>query len=128
MTRHEAKADPGTEPVFPRYGDIYQVALDPILGSEIGKRRPALVVSNDSNNEYAQTVTVAPITGQPAKKQYPFEVLIPEGVGGLDRESRVKCNQVRTVDKRRLIMRIGDLPPQYVGQVQQALKIHLYLS
>ncbi len=124
----QAKADPRTEPAFPRYGDIYQVTLDPIVGSEIGKRRPALVVSNDSNNEYAQTVTVAPITGQPAKKQYPFEVLIPEGVGGLDRKSRVKCNQVRTVDKRRLTMRIGDLPPQYVGQVQQALRIHLNIS
>jgi mRNA interferase MazF len=45
---------------FPRYGDIYEVNLDPVIGAETGKRRPALVVSNDINNEFAQTVTILP--------------------------------------------------------------------
>ncbi|MBI2847206.1 MAG: type II toxin-antitoxin system PemK/MazF family toxin [Chloroflexi bacterium] len=113
---------------FPRYGDIYEVNLDPVVGSETGKRRPALVVSNDINNEYSQTVTVLPITGQPARKQYPFEVLVPKGVAGLTADSRIKANQVRTVDKRRLDSFRGSLPSQYLPQVEKALKIHLNMK
>jgi mRNA interferase MazF len=59
MPQREPKPIP--EGNFPRYGDIYEVNLDPIVGAETGKRRPALVVSNDINNEFAQTVTVLPI-------------------------------------------------------------------
>lgn len=113
---------------FPRLGAIYDVELDPVVGSETGKRRPALVVSNDVNNEYSDTVTVLPITGQPAAKRYPFEVLLPRGVGGLTRDSRVKANQIRTVDKTRLVRFRGHLDPQYLPQVQNALKIHLNLT
>ena len=113
---------------FPRYGSIYDVNLDPVVGSETGKRRPALVVSNDVNNQYAATVTVLPITGQPAAKGYPFEVLVPAGVGGLTVDSRVKANQVRTVDKARLVRLRGQLPPQYVPEVKSALRIHLDLA
>lgn len=113
---------------FPRYGDIYEVNLDPVIGAETGKRRPALVVSNDINNEFAQTVTVLPITSQPAKKQYPFEVLILKGVAGLTVDSRIKANQVRTVDKRRLVSFVGSLPSEYLPQVEKALKIHLNIK
>lgn len=126
MVQPEAKPIP--EAGFPRYGDIYEVNLDPVVGSETGKRRPALVVSNDINNEYSQTVTVLPTTGQPAKKQYPFEVLIPKGVAGLTVDSRIKANQIRTVDKRRLAGFRGSLPSQYLPQVEKALKIHLNLK
>src|SRR3990170_4334179 len=87
---------------FPRWGDIYEVDLDPVIGSETGKHRPALIVSNDSNNEFSQTVTVLPITSQPAKKSYPFEVLVPSGAGGLTLDSRVKANQIRTVGKNQI--------------------------
>jgi mRNA interferase MazF len=113
---------------FPRYGAIYDVELDPVVGSETGRRRPALVVSNDVNNQYAATVTVLPITGQPAAKQYPFEVLVPAGVGGLTVDSRVKANQVRTVDKARLVRLRGQLPAQYLPEVKKALRIHLNLT
>jgi mRNA interferase MazF len=113
---------------FPRYGDIYDVNLDPVVGSEIGKRRPALIVSNDINNEHSETVTVLPVTGQPAKKEYPFEVLVPKGVAGLTVASRIKANQIRTVDKRRLINFRGALPSQYLPRVEKALKTHLGLK
>jgi mRNA interferase MazF len=113
---------------FPHYGAIYDVNLDPVVGSETGRRRPALVVSNDVNNQYAATVTVLPITGQPAPKLYPFEVLVPAGVGGLTVDSRVKANQVRTVDKARLVRLRGQLPPQYLPEVKNALRIHLDLA
>lgn len=113
---------------FSRYGDIYDVNLDPVIGSEIGKHRPALIVSNDINNEYASTVTVLPITGQPDKKHYPFEVPVPEGVAGLIVDSRVRADQVRTVDKRRLVKYRGSLPSQYLLLVEKALKIHLNMK
>lgn len=126
MSQREPKPIP--EASFPRYGDIYEVNLDPAVGSETGKRRPALVVSNDINNEFSQTVTVLPITGQPARKQYPFEVLVPKGVAGLTTDSRIKANQVRTVDKRRLVSFRGSLPSEYLPQVEKALKIHLNMK
>ena len=113
------------ETAFPRYGEIYDVDLDPVVGSETGKRRPALIVSNDIGNQYSDTVTVLPITGQPAKKTYPFEVLIPEGVAGLTANSRIKANQIRTVDKIRLVGLRGSLPPQYLSQAKKAIDTHL---
>lgn len=121
-------ARPIPEAGFPRYGDICEVNLYPVVGSETGKRRPALIVSNDINNEFSQTVTVLPITGQPTQKQYPFEVLVPKGVAGLTADSRIKANQIRTVDKRRLVSFRGSLPSQYLPQVEKALKIHLNLK
>ncbi|MBI4298440.1 MAG: type II toxin-antitoxin system PemK/MazF family toxin [Chloroflexi bacterium] len=113
---------------FPRHGDIYEVNLDPVVGAETGKRRPALIVSNDINNQYSETVTVLPITGQSAEKIYPFEVLIPGGIAGLTRDSRIKANQIRTIDRHRLVGLRGSLPLHYLPKVEQALRIHLNLK
>ena len=126
MSQREPK--PISETGFPRYGEVYEVDLDPVVGAETGKRRPALVVSNDISNEFSQTVTVLPITGQPARKEYPFEVLVPKGVAGLTADSRIKANQIRTVDKRRLVSLRGTLPSQYLPRVEKALKIHLNMK
>jgi mRNA interferase MazF len=120
--------NPLTENSFPRYGDIYEVNLDPVVGAETSKNRPALVVSNDINNEYSQTVTILPITSQPAKKQYPFEVLILKGTAGLNADSRIKANQIRTVDKNRLCSFRGSLSPEFIPRVEKALKIHLNME
>jgi len=87
-----------------------------------------VVVSNDVNNQYADTVTVLPITSQQARGHYPFEVLVPRGVAGLTANSRVKANQIRTIDKARLTRLRGQLPPEYVAQVQQAIRVHLDLK
>jgi mRNA interferase MazF len=113
---------------FPRYGDIFDVNLDPVIGAETGKSRPALIVSNNINNEFSQTVTVLPITSQPAVKYYPFEVLIPKGIAGLTAESRIKANQIRTIDKRRLVSLRGSLTSEYLPRVEKALKIHLNMK
>lgn len=115
----------GTNTQFPRLGEIFDVNLDPVVGSEIGKRRPALIVSNDVNNQYSQTVTVVPLTGQPSDRNYPFEVLIPKGVAELTSDSRAKCNQVRTIDKTRLVASRGLVTAQYIPEVKEALKNHL---
>ena len=113
---------------FPRYGAIYEVNLNPVIGAETGKCRPALIVSNDINNEFSQTVTVLPITSQPARKEYPFEVLVLKDVAGLTADSRIKANQVRTVDKHRLGSLIGSLPSEYLPRVEKALKLHLNMK
>jgi len=117
-----------TELRFPRRGEVYDVNLEPVVGAETGKRRPALVVSNDVNNEFSSTVTVLPMTSQPAKKLYPFEVHVPAGVAGLTADSRIKANQIRTVDRRRLAGLRGSLPAEYMLQVEKALKVHLELE
>lgn len=114
--------------IFPLYGDVYEVSLDPVVGAETGKRRPALVVSNDINNEFSQTVTVLPITSQPVGKHYPFEVIVLKGVAGLTADSRIKANQIRTVDKRRLVGFKGSLSSEYLPKVEKALKIHLNMK
>jgi mRNA interferase MazF len=85
-------------------------------------------INNKINNEFSGTVTILPITGQSARKQYPFEVLVPNGVGGLTVDSRIKANQVRTVDKRRLVNFRGSLCPRYLARVGDALKVHLNLA
>ena len=109
-------------------GTICWVKLDPIQGSEIGKTRPALIISNDINNELADTITVIPITTSTIKKIYPFEVGIPKGTGNLKEDSRARANQIRTIDKKRVISIIGHLPDDLIRQVEAAIKIHLSLK
>ncbi len=112
---------------FPKRGEVYFVSLDPIIGAEIGKIRPALVISNNVNNQYADTVTVLPITSK-IIKVYPFEVLIKKGKYGLTKDSKVKCSQIRTIDKKRLIKHVGTLEDIEIKKVENALLIHLGIS
>jgi mRNA interferase MazF len=109
---------------FPRRGEVWLVALDPVLGAEIGKTRPALVLSNDRNNELADTVTVLPVTSK-AERVFPFEWFIPAGIAGLSLDSKAKANQVRTVAKERLIKRLGRLDDEAMAGVERAVQIHL---
>ncbi len=105
-------------------GSVWLVSLEPIVGREIGKTRPALVISNNINNEYAETITLIPITSSPSKL-YPFEVFLSKGSANLTKDSRVKCNQIRTVDKKRLIKKLGTVSAEKVMNVEKALLIHL---
>ncbi len=107
-------------------GDVYWVKLDPIEGYEIGKTRPAVVISNDINNELADTITVLPITSS-VGKIYPFEVFLKKGIGNISSDSKVKTNQIRTVDKTRLKERIGKIPGAILSDIERAMKIHLEL-
>jgi mRNA interferase MazF len=107
-------------------GYVYLVNLNPVKGAETGKVRPAVVVSNDVNNEYADTVTVIPITSN-VKKVYPFEVFIPKGTANLTKDSKAKANQIRTIDKSRIVKEIGKLPDDILKKLEKAIKIHLDL-
>ena len=109
-------------------GGIYLAALDPALGHEISKTRPVLVISNDKNNTFSGTVTVLPITSKSLEKIYPFEVGIEKGKGNLPKDSKIKADQIRTLDKRRLIKTIGTLSNNDMVMVERAVKIHLELQ
>lgn len=111
-----------------RRGGVYLAGLDPTVGHEIAKTRPVLVVSNDLNNRYSGTVTVLPITSGALDKIYPFEVAIPQGAGGLPKDSKIKADQIRTLDRKRLIKTIGNLADEDMAHVNQAMRIHLSLA
>jgi len=110
--------------VFPKRGEVFLVCLDPTVGSEINKTRPALIISNDINNKFADTVTVLPITSRTGKI-YPFEVAILTGESGLPKKSKVKCNQIRTIDKKRLVRSLGRVSFEKIREIEDALRIHL---
>lgn len=108
-------------------GEIYWVNLDPTLGSEIRKTRPALVVSNDANNIHSGTVTILPITSN-VEKIYPFEVFLPAGSCGNKEDCKVKADQIRTVDKRRLGKPVGFASSQILAEAEGAMRLHLGLA
>ena len=108
---------------FPKRGEIYWVNLDPTVGSEINKTRPALVVSNDNGNEYGQRIIVAPITSS-VKKVYPFEVKLKIG----EKEGKILLDQLRSIDKQRLSKKLYFLDYEMMQLVNKALKIALDLA
>src|SRR6266404_4484646 len=89
----------------PRRGEIYLTALDPALGHEIKKTRPALVIHDDVTNRYGMTTIVAAITSKVSVPPYPNEVVIQAETTGLEAVSTVRLDQIRTVDRKRLIKR-----------------------
>ncbi len=108
-------------------GGIYLAALDHAISKEISKTRPVFVISNDKNNEFSGTVTVLPITSKNIDKIYPFEILLPQGAGNLPKKSKIKADQIRTLDKIRLIKFIGSLENKEIAWIEKAVKIHLNL-
>lgn len=104
---------------FPSRGDIYLIQLDPTIGREIQKTRPCLIISNNTQNQYADVICVAPITSQPQKQDRDFEVRIQlEG-----KEGRVLLNQSRAIDKARLLKKMDTLSPAKMKEVNQAIKV-----
>lgn len=112
---------------YPERGEIWLTALEPVKGSEIGKTRPALVISNNKNNEFSSTITVIPITSS-LGKVYPFEVAILKYETRLKSDSKIKCNQIRTVDRERLIKPLSKISMQIMKKVENALFIHLEIN
>lgn len=88
--------------------DIYRANLDPVVGSEQGKSRPVLVISDDNINDLLNIVNVLPITSRKLGRQiYPNETILPADSFGLLSESIILCHQIRTLDKQRLTLRYG---------------------
>ena len=107
---------------------IFLANLDPVIGHEIAKTRPVVIVSNDSNNRFSGTVSVLPVTSASHKKTYPFEVLLKKGTGNLPKNSKVKADQIRTLDKRRIVKHIGSLSDEEMNHINEAMMIHLALK
>jgi len=108
-------------------GDIFIAALDPVIGHEIAKTRPVIIISNDIGNKHSGTVTIIPVTSKNIKKIYPFEIFLPKKISKLKKDSKGKADQIRTLDKARLIKVIGRLSRELVKNMDDAIKIHLNL-
>jgi mRNA interferase MazF len=108
-------------------GEIYYANLDPTVGSEISKRRPVLIVSNDINNRASDVVTVLPITSN-VSRVYPFEVLLEKAESGLPKDSKVQSQQIRSLAKQRLSGKpIGQLTAEKMQAIDAAIRLHLSL-
>lgn len=106
---------------------IYRANLDPIIGSEQGKSRPVLIISENAINDVLNIVNIIPITSRKeGRKIYPNEVLIPANIHGLNNESIILCHQIRTLDKRRLSNFYGQIDSiERQEQVKEALCFQL---
>jgi len=111
--------------IFPQRGDIFLINFDPTVGHEIKKTRPALVIQNDIANQYSPITIVAAITSKLSTPAYPTEVNMLSADSGLPLDSAVLLNQIRSVDHKRLIKRIGRANTEIMRQVDQAIQISL---
>ena len=109
-------------------GDIFYADLSPVIGSEQGGIRPVIIMQNDIGNRYSPTVIVAAITSQINKAKLPTHVEISSEEYGLNRDSVVLLEQIRTLDKRRLKEKIGHMTESDMEKVNRALLISLSLA
>jgi mRNA interferase MazF len=103
---------------FPRRGDIYLVSFDATVGAEVQKTRPALVIQNDIGNQYSPITIVAASTSKFGLAPYPTELVMEPRDSGLSRRSAIVRNQIRSVERRRLIKRIGRASPEIMSSVE----------
>lgn len=101
-------------------GQVFYADLSPVIGSEQGGMRPVVIVQNDIGNAHAPTTIVAPITSKMTKKPLPTHIDIP-----LFKDSIILCEQLRTVDKRRLKNLIAEADKKTMAAVDKAIKISL---
>lgn len=106
-------------------GELYYADLSPVVGSEQGGVRPVLVVQNDVGNKYSPTVIAAAVTSKINKAKLPTHIELPSSSCGLQRDSVILLEQIRTLDKRRLKERIGELNDVTMNQVDKAILISL---
>jgi len=110
-----------------RRGEIYYADLSPTIGSEINKRRPVLIVSNDASNRAANTVTVLPISSN-ISRVYPFEIPLSPKESGLPKPSKAQAQQIRTISKERLRGEaLGRLSATLMRKAGDAICLHLDL-
>ena len=105
-------------------GELYYADLSPVVGSEQGGVRPVLVVQNDTGNKYSPTVIAAAVTSRINKAKLPTHIELPQAYG-LQKDSVILLEQIRTKDKKRLMSRIGQLPPATMSRVNKAILISL---
>lgn len=109
-------------------GDIVLVNFEPVRGSEQGGIRPSLIIQNDIFNKYSPTTIVAPITSKLFKKEYPTNVLIKKEDSKLNRDSTILLNQIKTVDKSRIVKKISLSDNFTMNKVDRAIRVSLALD
>ena len=109
-------------------GDIYYADLSPVVGSEQGGIRPVLVIQNDISNKYSPTVFAAAITSQINKAKMPTHIELAAKDYGLNKDSVILLEQIRTIDKRRLREKIGRIDDGLMASVNNALSISFGLG
>jgi len=112
---------------FPQRGEIYLVRLDPTVGHELQKTIPAMVIQNDVSNRHSPITIVAAMSSQFSEPPFPREVVIEPEESGLPKRSAVIANQIRSVERERLVARRGRLSAPSLRRVDAALKISLGL-
>ena len=109
-------------------GEIYYADLSPVVGSEQGGIRPVLIVQNDIGNRHSPTVIAAAITSRRDKAKLPTHIAVQAATCGLTKDSVVLLEQIRTLDKRRLKDRMGELDTTSMTKVDHALQVSFGLS
>ena len=109
-------------------GEIYYADLSPVVGSEQGGIRPVLIVQNDVGNKHSPTVIAAAITSQREKAKLPTHIDLSSGNCGLAKDSVVLLEQIRTIDKKRLRERMGELDTTSMTQINTALSVSFGLG
>ena len=109
-------------------GQVWYCDLSPVKGSEQGGVRPVVIIQNNMGNKYAPTVIGAIITSRHTKAKLPTHIWVNKGEGGLHCESMVECEQIKTLDKTRLLQYMGILNEKTMEKIDKALKISLGLE
>jgi len=109
-------------------GDVVIVNLEPSYGTEKkGKSRPSVVIQNNIGNKTAPTTIIVPLTDAKGKNIYPFQVLIKKGDGGIEKDSIACCEQIRVIDRKRIIKKSGHLEEDTIIKIDEALRLSLDL-
>lgn len=109
-------------------GDIYYADLSPVIGSEQGGVRPVIIVQNNIGNKFSPTIIVAPITSKMNKAKLPTHIEVSANKFGLEKDSVMLLEQIRTIDKIRLKEFLGTADNKTMEKVNQVLKISLSLN
>ena len=123
MAKIPARQKNQGQKVTARRGDIFLCSFDPTVGHEIKKTRPALVIQNDIGNRYSSVTIVAAITSSISPVPFPVEVVVqPTSANGLDAPSSIRLDQIRSVDRQRLVRRLGSVIPPLWPRLTSPLK------
>jgi|SRR3989344_1050870 len=109
-------------------GEIVIANLKPVKGSEQGGIRPVLVVQNDTLNKYSPTTIIVPITSKIYTKEYPTNVIIKKEDSKMKVDSTILLNQIKAIDKKRIIKKIGYLDNFTMNKVDRAIKVSLAID
>jgi mRNA interferase MazF len=113
---------------FPQKGEIYQINFSPSKGKEIKEVHHGLIVSNNIQNEYGHYVIVAPITSTLKRERLFEKVIAPSQENGLAKKSKILLNQIKSIDKRRIIKYYGLVETEIMMEVKNKLQLVLDLA